>query len=297
LRDSDTLLYWRFYASLPLHRFDDDARRKDELENATASSFIGRHQFLIYRLFSLAGIVPIGGYLVFHLGTNALVLISPASFQAAVDQIHSLGFLVPVLEWTFIFGPMLFHAAVGWLIISGMVANVGSYPYTSNVRYTLQRVTGMIAFFFILWHLWHMHQYGKPFGGGWFDAHHASSSASAALQSTAVRIGYVIGVLAAVYHLANGIWTFGITWGIWTSERAMRGASYVCLAFGILLAGTGIGALVGMTQVDVDEARLIEDRREQQRRWERGDSADEIQEQAENGLMSVSRTHALNPEP
>jgi succinate dehydrogenase / fumarate reductase, cytochrome b subunit len=265
-----------------------------KLDNATASSFIGRHQFLIYRLFSLAGIVPIGGYLIFHLCANALVLISPASFQSAVDQIHSLGFLVPVLEWTFIFGPMLFHAAVGWLIISGMVANVGSYPYTSNVRYTLQRVTGMIAFFFILWHLWHMHHYGKPFGGGWFDAHHASSSASAALQSTAVRVGYVIGVLASVYHLANGIWTFGITWGIWTSERAMRGASYVCLAFGILLGTIGIGALVGMTQVDMDKARAIEDQMEEFRKATRGDPADETQEQADKGLMSNAQSSVPN---
>jgi succinate dehydrogenase / fumarate reductase cytochrome b subunit len=269
------------------------------LENPNASTFIGRHQFLIYRLFSLAGIVPIGGYLIFHLCANALVLISPASYQGAVDGIHSLGFLVPVLEWTFIFGPMLFHAAVGWMIISGMVSNVGSYPYTSNVRYTLQRVTGMIAFFFILWHLWHMHHYGKPFGGGWFDAHHASSSASAALQSTAIRIGYVVGVLSAVYHLANGIWTFGITWGIWTSERAMRGASYVCLAFGLLLAGIGIASLVGMTQVDIDEARLIEDRLQQQRKWERGDPTDVIQEQADKGLMSKTDSSArtLNSEP
>jgi succinate dehydrogenase / fumarate reductase cytochrome b subunit len=256
------------------------------LDNAASHSFLGRHQFLIYRLFSLAGIVPIGAYLIFHLCTNALVLISPASFQGAVDQIHSLGFLVPVLEWAFIFLPILFHAIVGGLIISGMVSNVGSYPYMTNVRYTLQRVTGMIAIVFIFWHLWHMHHYGKPFGGGWFDAHHASSSASAALQSMAIRIGYVIGVLASVYHLANGIWTFGITWGIWTSERAMRGASYVCLAFGILLGSVGIGALIGMSNVDSTEARLIEDRRLQQRTWERGDPSDEIQEQADKGLLS-----------
>ncbi len=267
------------------------------MENATASSFIGRHQFLIYRLFSLAGIVPIGGYLVFHLCANALVLISPASFQSAVDQIHSLGFLVPVLEWTFIFGPMLFHAAVGWLIVSGMVANVGSYPYTSNVRYTLQRVTGMIAFFFILWHLWHLHQYGKPFGGGWFDAHHASSSASAALQSTAVRIGYVIGVLASVYHLANGIWTFGITWGIWTSERECAALVMRVSRLGYFWRVLASESLVGMTQVDMDKARAIEDRMEELRKATRGDPADEIQEQADKGSMSVSSAGVLSPEP
>jgi succinate dehydrogenase / fumarate reductase cytochrome b subunit len=249
------------------------AQRKNALETSPSRSFIGRHQFLIYRLFSLAGIVPVGVYLVFHLGTNALVLLGPASYQAAVNQIHSFGFLVPVLEWTFIFLPMLFHASVGWLIISGMVSNVGAYPYMSNFRYTLQRVTGMIAFVFILGHLWHMHQYGQPLGGGWFDAHHASSSASAALQSMAARLAYIVGVLASVYHLANGVWTFGITWGIWTSPRAMRGASYVCLAFGLLLGAVGLGSLAGMTSVDAERARVIEDRMEQQRLWQLGESA------------------------
>ena len=47
--------------------------------------------------------------------------------------------------------------------------NVGAYKYGGNVRYTLQRVTGGIAFVFILYHLWHMHWLGDSFGGGFFD--------------------------------------------------------------------------------------------------------------------------------
>jgi succinate dehydrogenase / fumarate reductase cytochrome b subunit len=258
------------------------------LENATAFSLLGSRQFLIYRLFSLSGIVPIGGYVIIHLLTNATVLDSPATFQNKVDTIHSLGMILPLVEWTFIFLPILFHAIVGWLIVSGMVSNVSSYPYMSNVRYTLQRVTGMIAFFFIMWHVWHMHQLGAAVGGGNFDAHHASSSAASALQSGAVVVGYVVGTLAAVYHLANGIWTFGITWGIWTSERAMRGASYVCLAFGIVLAGIGMGALAGMRSVDIPAAIEVEDRMEEFRKLSRGDPTDAIQDRADKGLMSDS---------
>lgn len=264
--------------------------RKEHLDNANAYSFLGRHQFLIYRLFSLSGIVPIGGYVIIHLLTNATVLDSPATYQSKVDTIHSLGIILPVVEWVFIFIPILFHGIVGLMIVSGMVTNVGSYPYTSNIRYTLQRVTGMIAFAFILWHVWHMHQMGKVIpGGGNFDAHHASSSAAAALQSLAVRIGYAIGTLAAVYHLANGIWTFGLTWGIWTSERAMRGASWVCLVFGILLGAVGLSALVGMSRVDIEEAREVEYRMEEFRKLSRGDPADLIQERADTGAFSGSQ--------
>jgi len=258
------------------------------LDNASSYSFVGRHQFLIYRLFSLAGIFPIGGYVILHLLTNATVLDSPATYQSKVDTIHSLGIILPLVEWIFIFIPILFHAAVGWLIITGMVANVTSYPQMSNIRYTLQRVTGMIAFVFILWHVWHMHQLGLSTGGGNFDAHHAASSASAALQTAAVVAGYVVGTLSAVYHLANGIWTFGITWGVWTSPKAMRGASYVCLAFGILLAGVGMGALAGMTSVNIPEAQAVEDRMEYYRKLTRGDPTDAIQDRADKGIMSSS---------
>ena len=86
-----------------------------------SSSFVSRHQFLIFRLFSLAGLVPVGGYLVVHLLTNATILNGPGAFQTQVDRIHSLGVILPLVEWTFIFIPILFHAVVGWLIISGAV--------------------------------------------------------------------------------------------------------------------------------------------------------------------------------
>ncbi len=222
--------------------------------------FLERHQFLIYRLFSLAGLVPVGAFLVVHLATNASVLAGPEVFQSRVDMIHSLGPLLPVVEWAFIFLPMMFHAAVGMAIIAGGLPNVGSYPYAGNIRYTLQRVTGMIAFAFILWHIWQLHAMGKPLGGGAFDPHHAASTAAVALRPMLVGVLYAIGVLSAVYHLANGLWSLGVTWGIWTSPAAMRRASWLSIAVGVALGAAGLGGLAGMRMVDVEEAKLVEER-------------------------------------
>jgi succinate dehydrogenase / fumarate reductase cytochrome b subunit len=128
-------------------------------------SFLGRHQFLLYRLFSLAGFIPVGAFLIVHLLTNASVLGGAAAFQSRVDLIHSLGPLLPAVEWIFIFIPMLFHAVMGFVIIATGVPNVGSYSYQGNVRYTLQRASGMIAFAFILWHITQLHWMGAPVGG------------------------------------------------------------------------------------------------------------------------------------
>ena len=229
-------------------------------DSESSPSFLARHQFLIYRLFSLSGLIPVGAFLVVHLLTNASVLAGPGSFQSRVDLIHSLGPLLVPIEWAFIFLPMLFHATVGFIIIANGLPNVGSYPYVSNVRYTLQRATGMIAFAYIVWHVMQLHWLGTPFGGGKFDPHYASSSAAAALQPTVVAILYAIGILSTVFHFANGLWTLGITWGLWTSPAAMRRASWISIAIGILLGGAGLGALAGMRSVDSAEARAIETR-------------------------------------
>ena len=83
-------------------------------------SFFVRHDFLIRRLHSLAGLVPVGVYVIVHLVTNALILNSVAAFQGQVYTIHSLGPALWIEEWTFIFIPLLFHAILGvWLAFEG----------------------------------------------------------------------------------------------------------------------------------------------------------------------------------
>ena len=226
--------------------------------SAPPASFLERHQFLIYRLFSLAGLVPVGAFLVVHLLTNVSVLAGADVFQSRVDTIHSLGPLLVPVEWAFIFLPMLFHAVVGFVIIANGMPNVGSYPYVGNVRYTLQRATGMIAFAFILWHIWQLHALGRPFGGGSFDHHHAASTTAATVRPTLVSILYAIGILSAVFHFANGLWTLGITWGLWTSAAAMRRANVVSVVVGLALAAAGLGALGGFRNLSVDAARETE---------------------------------------
>ena len=223
-------------------------------------SFLGRHQFLLYRLFSLAGLIPVGAFVMVHLLTNASVLGGAAAFQSRVDLIHSLGPLLPAIEWLFIFLPMLFHAIMGFVIITTGMPNVGSYSYMGNVRYTMQRASGMIAFVFILWHITQLHWMGAPLGGGQFDPHHAASSAAVALKPVAITLMYAIGVIATVYHFANGLWSLGITWGLWTSPAAMQRANWLSLAVGLGLGAAGLGALGGMRSIDVEKAKEVETR-------------------------------------
>lgn len=246
-------------------------------EQESNSSFLARNEFLIRRLHSLSGLVPVGAYMCVHLLTNSSILDSPDTFQNAVFNIHKLGAFLPVVEWGFIFLPLLFHAILGVVIIRGGLPNNSSYPYVGNLRYTLQRVTGMVAFVFIMWHVFHMHGWfhneawvenvAKPMEGAKFHPYNASSSGGAAMQqSVIVPILYSIGMLSCVFHLANGLWTMGITWGVWVTPQAQARANYVCVAFGILLAAVGMGAIGGFNSVDVEEAYKREEvmRKEQE---------------------------------
>ena len=104
----------------------------------------------------------------------------------------------------------------------------------------------MVAFAFILWHVFHtrgwflspwwMEHVTRPLGGGTFDPPTPRPPPPRPSKPPLVAAAYVVGVLACVYHLANGLWTMGITWGVWTSPHAQRRATILCAAVGLGLA-------------------------------------------------------------
>jgi len=240
------------------------------VESSSSPSFLARHEFLIRRLHSLSGLLPVGVFMIVHLLTNASVLDGARAFQGRVDMIHSLGKALPLVEWTFIFLPLIFHAVVGVMIARGAVPNTAHYRYKNNFRYTLQRITAWIALFFILGHVFHLHGWFKPLaqevGGGQFQVLFATSSTAQALQaSVLIQIAYAIGIVACVYHLANGLWTMGITWGVWTTPTAQHRANYFCGAFGIVLACIGLGALYGMVTANLEQTLAVENKMNEHR--------------------------------
>lgn len=203
-----------------------------------------------------------------HLLTNSSILASSRKFQQLVYQIHDLGPILPVVEWVFIFLPLIFHAVIGVVIVRGGLPNTGTYSHSSNIRYTLQRATGMIAFLFIFWHVFHMHgwlhtdwwlAFAQRFDGAQFSPYDAASSAARAIQGSFLYpVFYAIGILSCVFHLANGIWTMGITWGIWVSPAAQQRANWLAIGFGVGLSFVGMGALGGFWSMDEEAIQQAE---------------------------------------
>ncbi len=110
------------------------------------------YSFVWRKLHSLSGIVPIGAFLLEHILSNFEALKGPAAYGAQVRFLNSLP-LVRVLEWTFIFLPILYHGIYGVYIWLRGQSNVVYYPWAGNWMYVAQRWTGLIAFAYIVQHV------------------------------------------------------------------------------------------------------------------------------------------------
>jgi len=190
----------------------------------------------------------LGGFLVLHLAINALSL-WPDTFQAAVTRNHALGPLLPVLEIGLIFLPLTVHVALGLRTLGREQLKYGveKHHHGSDLRQWLQRVTALMLVAFILFHVVTLHRWF----GGRFDPHHAFSSASQAVWQfwqdvPAGRLGnlwfaqfYLLGLLAAVYHLTNGAATGAEVLGAVRTPEAKQRLGHACLiaAPALLLAG------------------------------------------------------------
>ncbi len=200
-----------------------------------------RLHFLLRRLHSLAGIVPIGLYLLAHIFLeNSFVLGGPQSFNGLVRAIAVIP--APVLlatEILVLWAPLLFHGLYGLVILrSADVPNALHYDYSNSYLYVLQRVTGVIAFFFIGFHIYTTRlTYYFAHTEITYDFMHGY------MVSPLWFTVYVVGVLAAIFHFTNGIWTFCITWGITVGPRAQRAVQFASVALFVIMGGTGMAIL------------------------------------------------------
>jgi succinate dehydrogenase / fumarate reductase, cytochrome b subunit len=208
-------------------------RGVEPLRAGQGTSFIWR------KLHSLLGIVPIGAFLLEHLLSNFEALKGPLAYAEQVKFLNSLP-MVRVLEWVFIFLPLLYHGIYGVYIWLRGQANVVYYPWAGNWMYLAQRYTGLIAFAYIAYHV-----ATQRFMGVSLPENPAASFSKVQheLANPWIVGVYVIAMIAVCWHFAYGIWLFAAKWGITPGEKARQRFGWVCLAFGILLAGMGIASI------------------------------------------------------
>jgi len=200
--------------------------------------------FLLRRLHSLSGIVPVGAFLVEHFISNAFATNGP---KAYADQVKFLTGL-PFATWLEIFGiyiPILYHGLYGLYIWWRGNTNTSDYKYAANWLYVVQRWTGIIAFAYIFWHVIEMrytgvHLFGAP--GAAFGKVQDEFA-----EGALVKAAYAIGIIAASWHFAYGIFLFCAKWGIVTGERARKRLQGLSVAIAGLFIFIGLYTMWAFT--------------------------------------------------
>lgn len=202
--------------------------------------------FILRKLHQLSGIFPLGIFLLEHFYTNSKAIAGAGDFNKAVADLQSIPYILFV-EIGGIFIPLIYHAVYGLVITMEARPNNLAYPYPRNWFYTIQRITGVILFFFIFFHVLNF-RFGMIPGLNTISVAHSPDKAfdivAGEFRIWWIFAIYMVGIAATVWHLANGIWLFLVDWGITIGERAQRLTGYACIAFGVLLLLVGINAAV-----------------------------------------------------
>ncbi|MDT5294784.1 MAG: succinate dehydrogenase / fumarate reductase, cytochrome b subunit [Acidobacteriota bacterium] len=206
--------------------------------------------FVFRKLHQLTGIVPLGFFLLEHFYTNSKAMTGAGDFNNAVKDLQSIPYVIFV-EIVGIFIPLIYHAVYGLFITWEARPNNLTYPYPRNWFYTIQRVTGMILFFFITFHVLNFRFGLIPGLNELSVAEHPTQGfdiVSREFANPFIFAVYLVGITATVWHLANGIWLFAVDWGVVIGERAQRLTGYACIAIGLLLLAVGINAEVAFVR-------------------------------------------------
>lgn len=203
-------------------------------------------EFILRRLHSLTGIIPLGIFLFEHFFTNSFAHQGPEAYNEKAHFLRNLPFIT-FLEWGGVFIPFAFHGFYGMYLIvknkpMAAIAGTSQNNYLRNWLYVFQRLTGVVALGFIIFHLWTLRFSGAAEPG--VDVYALTVRS---LQNPAVFWFYIIGVVGVVFHFANGLSTFCMTWGLTVGPTSQKLVGLGCVGMGVALTAAGIWAVLGFT--------------------------------------------------
>src|SRR5262249_780940 len=187
--------------------------------------------YLLRKLHSLSGIIPVGAFLAEHFWSNSAVLVSPGKYDSVSQELQTIPFR-PFVELAVIVLPILFHGGYGVYILLRGNSNVSQYPWVGNWVYTFQRHPRLVAFAF----------FALPFyterrltgGRSTYETVYAD------LQNPLFLAFFAVGILCSSFHLGVGIWNFLCKWGLAATARAQRAAGQLGALVGVTFSVVGI---------------------------------------------------------
>jgi succinate dehydrogenase / fumarate reductase, cytochrome b subunit len=186
--------------------------------------------------------LPLAGYLVVHLFTQASALWGPRAHALWVSgEPRPLGVGV---EIALIYLPLLVHAGLGLRRVARRPGGVRAPVQADLLGPLLQPLSGAVLLVFLLLHIY---EFRFRLWTGALAPSDYYAELCASLSSTrwggipAVAIGYLVGLAAGALHGARGLYRGALELGLVATGRERRWAR-CCGALGIGLFG--LGALI-----------------------------------------------------
>ena len=197
--------------------------------------------FLRSRLGSALAIAPLGVWTVVHLWNNLAAFKGASEWEHAVTEYdHPVAFFFSTL---FALLPLGLHTVWGIARLASAKPNNGRYLYFQNWKYLLQRLSALGLLLFLGAHLWlamlHprlVQHRPEPFS----DISHEMAT------HTPTLVVYLLGVLGIAYHLANGLQTFAMGWGLVSSKGALKRLEKVVILVFLVLLAMGWGSVYAL---------------------------------------------------
>ena len=196
-------------------------------------------EFLWRRLHSLLGVVPVGLFLAFHLSLNFTAVGGEEVYNDATSMMELIPHsLLLAMEWIIIYIPLMFHAFYGIYIAFTATHNTKQFSTFRNWMFRLQRITGLFLVIFIAWHMFQT-RIQKALG-----EEVNFNMMVEIVDNPAMLTFYIVGIVSAAFHLANGLWTFMVSWGITQSKKSQQITTYITLVVFAILAIIGVAAII-----------------------------------------------------
>ena len=188
--------------------------------------------FLRSRLGSLLAVAPLGIWTFAHLWHNLSAFQGADAWERDVTEYaHPLAFVVSSLVALL---PLGLHTVWGIGRILTSQPNNVRYKFFGNLKYLLQRASALGVLLFLGAHVFKAMVEPRALHG------HAEAFVDIAHEMRTnwpTLVVYLLGTLGVAYHLANGLHTFCMGWGIVSSRRALKKLQAVAgLLFVALLA-------------------------------------------------------------
>ena len=196
-------------------------------------------EFYWRRLHSLLGVIPVGLFLVFHLSLNFTATGGEEAYNNATGLMELVPhWLLLIVEWVVIYIPLLFHGLYGVYIAFTATPNVKRFSTFRNWMFVIQRFTGVFLVIFIAWHIFQT-RIQKALGA------EVNFNMMEEIVANPWMLGfYIVGILAATFHLANGLWAFLVSWGITQSPKSQKIATYVTMVLFVVISIVGVAAIL-----------------------------------------------------